>query len=162
MRVLEIGCGSGVAARAVLRRVGDGYVLGIDRSAKAIAQAVAGSRRELATGRLEYRCVAIEEFVLAQGEPHFDLAFAVRVGALDGRHPEAQAKARPRLYAALAPGGRIFVDGVESTPAIASPTPRRESTDAGDTTGTRPLPDTPEILEAVAEVVKVSRAGSRK
>src|SRR5690606_35666294 len=43
MRVLEIGCGPGVAARAVLQRVGTGHVLAIDRSAKAIAQAVASS-----------------------------------------------------------------------------------------------------------------------
>jgi cyclopropane fatty-acyl-phospholipid synthase-like methyltransferase len=36
MRVLEIGCGPGVAARAVLKRLGNGHVLAIDRSAKAI------------------------------------------------------------------------------------------------------------------------------
>lgn len=32
MRVLEIGCGPGVAAREVARRLEDGHVLGIDRS----------------------------------------------------------------------------------------------------------------------------------
>ena len=53
MRVLEIGCGAGAAAREVLSRIGDGSVLAIDRSAKAIAQAMAASARELAAGRLE-------------------------------------------------------------------------------------------------------------
>ena len=41
----------------------------------------------------------------------FDLAFAVRVGCLDGRHPEAAAAALTRVRAALNPGGRLFVDG---------------------------------------------------
>jgi SAM-dependent methyltransferase len=39
MRVLEIGCGPGAASREITRRIGDGHVLAIDRSAKAIAQA---------------------------------------------------------------------------------------------------------------------------
>jgi len=42
LRVLEIGCGSGAAAREIARRIGDGHVLAIDRSPKAIAQAMAG------------------------------------------------------------------------------------------------------------------------
>jgi hypothetical protein len=51
---------------------------------------------------------------LAPGERPFDLVVAVRVGALDGRHPQAGAHAWPRLRATLARGGRIFVDGVET------------------------------------------------
>jgi SAM-dependent methyltransferase len=111
MRVLEIGCGPGVAARAVLRRIGNGHVLGIDRSSKAIAQAVAGSREQLAAGGLEFRCIAIEDFVLAKGELPYDLAFAVRVGALDGRHPDAGQVALRRIQDALIKGGRLFIDG---------------------------------------------------
>ena len=41
----------------------------------------------------------------------FDLAFAVRVGALDGRHPELEARARQRIADALTPHGRLFIDG---------------------------------------------------
>lgn len=111
MRVLEIGCGTGAAARAVLQRIGKGHVLAIDRSAKAIAQAIAGSKAELASGRLEFRCVAIENFVLANGEKPYNLAFAVRVGALDGRHPEAGRVALRRLQEALVKRGRLFIDG---------------------------------------------------
>jgi cyclopropane fatty-acyl-phospholipid synthase-like methyltransferase len=62
LRVLEIGCGPGSAARAVAKRIGNGQVLGIDRSAKAIAQATGGSRAEMASGRLRFRHVAAEDF----------------------------------------------------------------------------------------------------
>lgn len=110
MRVLEIGCGPGVAARAVVERMGKGHVLAIDRSAKAIAQATACSTAELASGLLEFRCVAIEDFVLSKGERPYDLAFAVRVGALDGRHPKAGRIAFDRLRQALAKDGRLFID----------------------------------------------------
>lgn len=111
MRVLEIGCGPGAAARAVLARIDHGCVLAIDRSAKAIAQARAGSAAELATGRLEFRQVAAEDLVLGEGELPYDLAFAVRVGALDGRHPEAGRLARARIRKALVAGGRLYIDG---------------------------------------------------
>ena len=54
---------------------------------------------------------AVEEFVLEQDEDHFDLAFAVRVDALDGRLPEASQQSVARLRTALAPVGRLLVDG---------------------------------------------------
>ncbi|MEU8803629.1 methyltransferase domain-containing protein [Spirillospora sp. NPDC048819] len=111
MRVLEIGCGPGAAARAVAARLGTGHVLAIDRSAKAVAQAQAASAAEIASGRMSVRRTAIEDFAPGPGEGPFDLVFAVRVGALDGRHPEAGREAVRRIAAALAPGGRVFVDG---------------------------------------------------
>lgn len=111
MRVLEIGCGPGAAARAVASRVGAGYVLGIDRSQKAITQALSASRAEVAAGRLGFRLAAIEDFQLASGEEPYDLAFAVRVGALDGRHPRLEQAALRRIAAALRKGGRLFLDG---------------------------------------------------
>jgi SAM-dependent methyltransferase len=110
MLVLEIGCGPGVAAREIARRLDTGCVVAIDRSAKSIAAAVAGSTAELAAGRLEFRQVAIEAFELAAGEARFDLAFAMRVGALDGRHPELERAAMLRLKRALKPGGWLFID----------------------------------------------------
>jgi SAM-dependent methyltransferase len=111
LRVLEIGCGSGAAARAVVARIGKGHVLGIDRSSKAISQAIAGSKVELASGRLHFRCVAVEDLELEKDERPYDLAFAVRVGALDGRHPEAGQVARERIRRALVKGGRVYIDG---------------------------------------------------
>ena len=135
LRVLEIGCGPGAAAREVARRIGPGgSVVAIDRSPRAIAQAVAASAGLEDAATLEFRCVAAEDFALASGEPPFDLAFAVRVGALDGRHPELEARALARLAAALKPGGRLFVDGGDPLLELALDEARR-GTDRAENSG---------------------------
>jgi len=111
IRVLEIGCGPGAAAREIARRIGDGHILAIDRSATAVAQARALSRKQIAAGVMSVRRAAIEDFALEPGEAPYDLALAVRVGALDGRHPEAGRIALQRIAKALASKGRLFIDG---------------------------------------------------
>lgn len=118
LRVLEIGCGPGAAARAIAGRIGDGQVLAIDRSAAAIAQATASSAAEIAAGRLRLRQVAIEDLALEPGEAPYDIAFAVRVGALDGRYPAAGRIALRRIAAALTPEGRLFIDGGDPLRAL--------------------------------------------
>ena len=112
MRVIEIGCGPGAAARAVANRVGPhGHVLAVDRSAKAIAQLRETAADLIVVGRLTPCHAEAEELELEPGVDPFDIAFAVRVGAFDGRHPEAGAKAMERLRRALVSDGRLFVDG---------------------------------------------------
>lgn len=112
MRVLEIGGAPGAAARVVAERLGDdGHVLVIDRSATGVAQIERLAAAAIAAGRLSVRCVAAEDFTLEPGEQPYDVAFAVRVGALDGRHPRAGEEARRRIRAALVPGGRLLIDG---------------------------------------------------
>ncbi|KAA5833602.1 methyltransferase domain-containing protein [Saccharopolyspora hirsuta] len=112
MRVLEVGGAPGAAALAVCERIGpDGHVLMIDRSAKGIALTERNAASAIAGGLLSVRCVAAEDFALLPGEAPFDLAFAVRVGAFDGRHPKAGVEARRRIREALVPGGRLFIDG---------------------------------------------------
>lgn len=110
-RILEIGCGPGAAARAVAQRLESGHILAIDRSARAVDLAIAGSQSEIRSKRMSVRRAEIETFSLEPGELPFDLVFAVRVGALDGRHPKAGREALTRIKAALAPGGRVFLDG---------------------------------------------------
>ncbi|RBQ14973.1 SAM-dependent methyltransferase [Spongiactinospora rosea] len=110
-RVLEIGCGPGAAARAVAMRLDGGHILAIDRSAAAIAQAEAGAAEEIAAGRMSVRQVAGEDFVLQPQEEPYDLVFAVRVGALDGRHPETGRRMLQRIAAATTPDARLFIDG---------------------------------------------------
>ena len=110
-RVLEIGCGPGAAARAVAARLVTGHILGIDRSGSAIAQAKAAAAHEIAAGRMSVRHVAIEDFELEADEQPYDLVFAVRVGAFDGRHPQVGEQALHRIAMATAAGARLFVDG---------------------------------------------------
>lgn len=109
--VLEIGCGPGAMAREICRRLKSGHVLAIDRSAKAIHQAIGASKEELQTGKLSFRQVAIEEFEAGIDEKPFDMAVAVRVGAVDGRYPEIEERALEKIAKALTPEGKMFIDG---------------------------------------------------
>ena len=111
MRVLEIGGAPGIAARAIVERIPEVHVLVIDRSEKGVAQMERLAAAEIAAGRMSVRCIPAEEFELAPGEAPYDLAFAIRVGALDGRHPPAGEQVRDRMSAALVPGGKLLVDG---------------------------------------------------
>jgi ubiquinone/menaquinone biosynthesis C-methylase UbiE len=122
LRVIEIGCGPGAAAREVAERVGpEGHVLAVDRSAKAIGALTASAQDLIAAGRLTPRLAAAEELVLEPGEERYDLAFAVRVGAFDGRHPEAGEQALARLGRALVPGAPLLVDGGDPLKEIEVP-----------------------------------------
>ena len=111
MRILEVGCGPGSMAREISKHIGNGHILAIDRSAKAIQQAIAGSQNELSTGRLSFRQISIEKFELGPNEEKFDIAVAVRVGALDGRHQEIEKKALINIAKSLTKEGRLFIDG---------------------------------------------------
>lgn len=111
IRVLEIGCGPGAMARDISKLIGNGYLLAIDRSAKAIQQAVKGAQPEIEIGKLSFRQVAVEKFKLEPDEELFDLAIAVRVGALDGRHAELEKQSLLNIANALTKEGRLFIDG---------------------------------------------------
>jgi SAM-dependent methyltransferase len=123
MRILEIGCGPGAAARAVAARLTTGHILAVDRSPAAVAAAQAASAAEIASGRMAVRQAAAEEFVLQPGEDPFDLVFAIRVGALDGRHPVAGRWALDRIAAATRPTARLFIDGGKPLRELAIPRP---------------------------------------
>ncbi|MBM0257810.1 methyltransferase domain-containing protein [Micromonospora sp. 4G55] len=123
-RVLEIGCGPGAAARAVAARLTTGHILAIDRSATAIAQAEAAAVDEIRSGRMSVRRVAAEDFVLQTQEEPYEIVFAVRVGALDGRHPEAGQQVLQRIAGATKADARLFIDGGD--PLRELPIPRLE------------------------------------
>ena len=94
LRVIEIGCGPGAAAREVADRVGPhGHVLAVDRSAQAIALLTQSAPDLIAAKQLTARQVAAEDLELDPGQERYDIAFAVRVGAFDGRDPHAGALA---------------------------------------------------------------------
>lgn len=110
LRVLEIGGAPGAAAREVAWRVAPGQVLVLDRSARGVALTRRACAAEIAAGLVSVRQADVVDFEPIPGEPPFDLAFACRVGVLDGRHPAQEEQARARVAALLVPGGRLYVD----------------------------------------------------
>ena len=105
-RVLEIGCGHGVAATYVIAN--GAHLTAIDRSAKMIAAA----RKRNPDG--EFIHTTLEDADL--GDRRFDTIFACRVG-LFHREPD---RARELAERWLAPGGTLHV-------AYDSPISRRAS-----------------------------------
>ena len=101
-RVLEIGCGHGVAATHVCEAIGPaGRLVAVDRSPKMVA---AAARRNAAfAGMAEF--VSGELETLDLGGRRFDVVLAVRVGLF--RREPARARALARRW--LAPGGRLHV-----------------------------------------------------
>jgi ubiquinone/menaquinone biosynthesis C-methylase UbiE len=102
-RVLEIGCGHGVAATLVCERLEGGHLTAVDRSAKMIQAATRRNEAYVEAGRAEFLLADLEDLDL--GERRFDKIFAVRVG-LFHREPE---RARGIVERWLAPGGELFV-----------------------------------------------------
>jgi len=112
MRILEIGCGPGTAVREIANRFNNIHILAIDRSDKAIELARKSSQKEISSGKLSFQQIAIEDFEIKDGDEKFDLVFAIRVGALDGRHPEEGKLAQRNINNALKPDGKLFIDGM--------------------------------------------------
>ena len=124
-RVLEVGCGHGVAVSLVCERLEDGHVTGIDRSRKMIDAAAARNRENVAAGKADLRVATFETAGL---EGPFDKVFAVHVALFWRRPAEALAVVRdllaPRGTLHLfnqAPGwrdeaeARAFGDGLAAT-----------------------------------------------
>src|SRR3712207_1529089 len=116
-RVLEIGCGHGVAATLVCERLEGGRLTAVDRSAKMIQAAARRNAAYIEAGRAEFLVATLEDLDL--GDRRFDKIFAVRVG-LFHRDPE---RARSIVERWLAPGGAVFVFFDPPSGPSASPLP---------------------------------------
>ncbi len=101
-RVLEIGCGHGVAATLVCERLQAGHLTAIDRSAKMIEASKRRNAEHIKAGRAEFLVMELEDMYL--GKRRFDKVFAARV-ALFHREPE---RARALVTPWLARGGEVF------------------------------------------------------
>jgi ubiquinone/menaquinone biosynthesis C-methylase UbiE len=101
-RVLEIGCGHGVAATLVCERLEGGRLTAVDRSPKMIEAAARRNAAYVEAGKAEFLVAALEDLDL--GERRFDKVFAVRVG-LFHREPD---RARRIVERWLARGGQVF------------------------------------------------------
>lgn len=100
-RVLEIGCGHGVAATLVCDRLDDGHLTAVDRSRKMIEAATRRNAAYIESGTAEFLVATLEDLDL--GDRSFDTIFAIRVGLFD-RDPE---RANRLVEPWLAPGGTI-------------------------------------------------------
>jgi ubiquinone/menaquinone biosynthesis C-methylase UbiE len=101
-RVLEIGCGHGVAATLVCRRLKGSHLTAVDRSRKMMEAATRRNAEYIAAGKAEFIVARLED--LDMGDRRFDKIFAVRVG-LFYREP---GRARRLVERWLAPGGQLF------------------------------------------------------
>jgi ubiquinone/menaquinone biosynthesis C-methylase UbiE len=99
-RILEVGCGHGVAVTLVCERLGAGRITAVDRSPKMIEMARRRNRAHAAGAR--FVAAPIEHADL--GDEAYDKVFAVHVAAL--HRPGAALDAVRRR---LAPGGRLLL-----------------------------------------------------
>jgi SAM-dependent methyltransferase len=119
-RLLEVGCGHGVAVSLVCERLDGGSVLGIDRSAKMIEMAARRNAAHVAAGRASFEVAALHEADL--GDARFDLVYAIHVPVLLRGNPSRELAI---VRSHLAPGGRFALPFQPVDPATTEPTARR-------------------------------------
>ena len=102
-RVLELGCGHGVAASLVCERLGpEGHLTAIDRSRKMIDAASSRNAEHVQAGLAEFICTTFEEAELSGRR--FDKVFGIHFPPADRHDPEGT---RTRVEELLAPGGVV-------------------------------------------------------
>jgi SAM-dependent methyltransferase len=100
-RVIELGCGPGVAIAALASRATRGLVVGVDHSQVMIRQASRRNRAAIRAGRVRLIHTPVESMSVSDGP--FDAALAVNT---IGMWPDPPARLR-ELAGLLRPGGRI-------------------------------------------------------
>jgi SAM-dependent methyltransferase len=99
-RILEVGCGHGVAVSLVCERLDGGRITVVDRSRKMIEAAAKRNREH--SGKVRFVTASIERADL--GDEAYDKAFAVHAASLHKAGPALDA-VRTRLI----PGGRLYL-----------------------------------------------------
>lgn len=102
-RVLEVGCGHGVAVSLVCARLTNGRIMAIDRSSKMIEMATRRNREHVAEGRAVLRTTALEEADF--GNERFDKIFAFNVAPFWLQPEDALGIVRRHL----APEGAVYL-----------------------------------------------------
>jgi cyclopropane fatty-acyl-phospholipid synthase-like methyltransferase len=103
-RILEVGCGHGVAVSEVCERLGGGTIVAIDRSPKMIEAALKRNAEQVAAGKASFQAVSLHEAELGEGK--FDKVFAIHVAAFVRGQPERELGIVRDL---LADGGRLYL-----------------------------------------------------
>ena len=102
-RLLEVGCGHGVAVSLVCEKLTTGTITAIDRSPKMIEMATRRNREHVASGRAVLESVALQDADL--GDRRFDKVFAFNVAPF-WLQPEA---ALGSVRDHLAPDGTVYI-----------------------------------------------------
>ncbi len=102
-RLLEFGCGAGIAIDLVCRRLRDGHITAIDQSPAMVAQARRRNARHVAAGLARLECVPLHAAEL--GRARFTKCFGVNVNLFWTRRPTELTV----LATALEPGGRLYL-----------------------------------------------------
>jgi SAM-dependent methyltransferase len=108
-RLLEIGCGPGVAVSLICERLVGGRIVAIDRSATAIRNAERRNAAHIAAGKAVLRRVALEELRpsdVLRGPERFDKIVAMNVNLFWVRSPARELDLIRRL---LGPGGALYL-----------------------------------------------------
>ncbi|MCQ4119472.1 class I SAM-dependent methyltransferase [Rhodococcus tibetensis] len=110
-RILEVGCGPGVAVSLVAEKLVDGRITAIDRSDTAIARAEQRNDTYSGNRSVEFQNTELAGFRCADAS--FDKAFAVNVNVFWTRDATAEVRI---LWEALRPGGvlHLVYEGTES------------------------------------------------
>jgi SAM-dependent methyltransferase len=102
-RLLEVGCGHGVAVSLVCERLTTGTITAIDRSPKMIEMATRRNRDEVEAGRAVLEAAALEDVDL--GDRRFDKVFAFNVAPFWRRPAAALGAVREHLV----PDGTVYI-----------------------------------------------------
>lgn len=103
-RLLEIGCGHGVAVSLVCDKLAGGSIVAVDRSPKMIERARNRNAEHIERGVATFQTAALHEADLTG--VRFDKIFAIHVPVFLRGNPDRELKI---ISEHLAPGGRFFL-----------------------------------------------------
>lgn len=103
-RLLEIGCGHGVAVSLVCDKLDGGSILAVDRSPKMIERATKRNAVHLERGTAAFQTAALHEADL--GQTRFDKIFAIHVPVFLRGNPDRELEI---IRTHLVPGGSFFL-----------------------------------------------------
>lgn len=102
-RLLEIGCGRGVAIALIIERLTGGHIVGLDRSDSAVRAAAERNAAAVASGKVEIVQAVLADYTATAGS--FDKIFAINVNLFWLEALRELALLKPLL----SPGGRLFL-----------------------------------------------------
>ncbi|MFE2745172.1 class I SAM-dependent methyltransferase [Streptomyces scopuliridis] len=152
-RVLDIGCGGGMAVKLLSEQASQGFVAGVDYSAEMVRQSVRRNVNGVAAGRVEIKQGDAGE--LPYGDASFDQVSAIETFYFWPDHMRGLSEA----YRVLKPGGQVSITLEMSREAAEKPTAKqrllgKRFTERSEREGLR-------ILSGVDLVEMLGKAGFR-